>query len=403
VDKLILIEKLEKPPVEEYSMEFVERKGLGHPDHIIDTACENVSIKLSKYYLEHIGTILHHNVDKGLLIGGRAIPRFGGGEVIEPIEIIVAGRATTKAGNIEIPVVDIAVNAIKDSIRNNFRFLDPEEHLSIMIKIRPGSVDLVKLFERGKEVPSSNDTSFGVSFAPLTLSENMALKIEKYLNSRLFKTKVPYLGEDIKVMVLRIKDEYKITIAAAFIDRFFASPSEYTAAKEEVIDKVKDLLISMGIDLSKVDIQLNTADDITNGIYYITVTGTSAEAGDDGNTGRGNRVNGLITPNRQMSLEAAAGKNPISHVGKIYNVLAYKISNRIYNEVEGLLEVYVKILSQIGAPITRPQAVHIQFISKELNSMKIDTKIKRIVEEELEYDAFKKLTKEILDEKYQLF
>ena len=53
---------------------------------------------------------------------------------------------------------------------------------------------------------------------------------------------------------------------------------------------------------------------------YLTVTGLSAEQGDDGEVGRGNRVNGLITPSRAMSLEAAAGKNAVAHVGKLYNL-----------------------------------------------------------------------------------
>ncbi len=34
-------------------------------------------------------------------------------------------------------------------------------------------------------------------------------------------------------------------------------------------------------------------------------SGLSAETGDDGQVGRGNRVNGLITPNGPMSLEAS--------------------------------------------------------------------------------------------------
>jgi S-adenosylmethionine synthetase len=42
----------------------------------------------------------------------------------------------------------------------------------------------------------------------------------------------------------------------------------------------------------------------------------------DAQFGRGNRINGLITPCRPMRLEAAAGKIPVTHVGKIYNVMA---------------------------------------------------------------------------------
>ncbi|MEM2967251.1 MAG: methionine adenosyltransferase, partial [Candidatus Caldarchaeum sp.] len=84
-----------------------------------------------------------------------------------------------------------------------------------------------------------------------------------------------------------------------------------------------------------------------------------------GNTGRGNRANGLITPNRQMSLEATAGKNPISHVGKIYNVLAGLTAKRIYEETGRVKEVYVRMLSQIGKPINQPLSVSVQAIPVE--------------------------------------
>jgi S-adenosylmethionine synthetase len=39
-----------------------------------------------------------------------------------------------------------------------------------------------------------------------------------------------------------------------------------------------------------VSVAVNTADDPAAGSIYRTVTGTSAEAGDDGEAGRGNRV-----------------------------------------------------------------------------------------------------------------
>src|ERR1700733_2010415 len=80
--------------VSDLEVEIVERKGIGHPDSIIDGACEAVSIALSKYYLDNFDAILHHNVDKGLLVGGKSNAVFGGGRVIDPIYILVAGRAT---------------------------------------------------------------------------------------------------------------------------------------------------------------------------------------------------------------------------------------------------------------------------------------------------------------------
>lgn len=80
----------------------------------------------------------------------------------------------------------------------------------------------------------------------------------------------------------------------------------------------------------------------------LVVSGTSAEAGDDGEVGRGNRINGLITPGRPMSLEAAAGKNPVSHVGKIYNVLARDIAEAVVARVPEVASAECCMVSRIG-------------------------------------------------------
>ena len=99
---------------------------------------------------------------------------------------------------------------------------------------------------------------------------------------------------------------------------------------------------------------VNTADDVDHDVVYLTLTGTSAEMGDDGAVGRGNRVNGVIAPFRSASLEAACGKNPISHVGKVYNVLALLAAQDIIKCVPTVRAATVYVLSQIGAPLDRP-------------------------------------------------
>ncbi len=87
--KNLYIEEYRHPPVHSLETELVERKGLGHPDYIADSASEIASRELSKYYLRHYGRILHHNLDKTLLVGGQARAYFGGGDIIQPIYIIV--------------------------------------------------------------------------------------------------------------------------------------------------------------------------------------------------------------------------------------------------------------------------------------------------------------------------
>jgi len=402
----IFIEAIGWTPVEEQHIELVERKGLGHPDFIADSAAEVASVALSKYYLEKYRAILHHNLDKVLLVGGQANPTLGGGEVLHPIYIIISGRATeyvVRGNSIErIPVGTIVTNAVKDWIRKNFRFLDPDRHVIIDYMIRGGSSDLVKTFELGvKSRPLANDTSFGICFAPLSTLEKLVLETENYLNSRSFKETIPEVGEDIKVMGLRIGKKIKLTIAAAMISGLIPDVDHYISVKEEVTNKIRDLVVKIAPEY-EVEVFLNTADRPENGVLYLTVTGTSAEHGDDGMTGRGNRVNGLITPMRPMSLEATAGKNPVSHVGKLYNVLARKIAERIIREVPKIREVYVELLSQIGQPIDQPLVASAKVLLNEgvtLQSVKSD--VEGIIGEELE--DITKLTEKIVEMQEQLF
>ncbi len=353
----IVVEAYRHPSVEEYEVELVERKGLGHPDYISDAAAEVASRALSKYYLERYGRILHHNLDKVLLVGGQAAPRFGGGEVLHPIYIIVSGRATTEVrtsdGVEQVPVGTLVIESVRSWIRENFRFLDPDSHVVVDYKIGKGSVDLVGLYEAAERVPRANDTSFGSGYAPLSTLEKLVYETERLLNSREVKARIPALGEDIKVMGLRRGKSIDLTIAAAIISHKVLDPGEYQAVKEEAREVVLDLASRLAPDYD-VNVYINTGDMPDRGVFYLTVTGTSSEHGDDGMTGRGNRANGLITPLRPMSLEATAGKNPVSHVGKIYNVLANDIARRVYEEVDQVKEVYVKILSQIGRPIDDP-------------------------------------------------
>ncbi|MEM4658844.1 MAG: methionine adenosyltransferase [Candidatus Methanosuratincola sp.] len=364
-----------KPPYEE-EVEIVERKGLGHPDTICDNLAEQVSIALSRYYLEEFGVVMHHNVDKGLLVGGVAVPCYGGGEVVEPIEITVVGRAVREKDGRHLPVDEIAIHAIRKWLKGNVRHLDIERHVATNVKIRPGSRDLVELFERfGRgEVPLSNDTAVGAGFYPLDELEKTVLNTERLLNSVEVKGKYPFIGEDIKVIGIRNRGRITLTVAMAIVDRFVSGLRDYIQKVSEVRELLqKEIASSIGA-----EIHINTADSYERESIYLTVTGTSAEGGDDGQVGRGNRVNGLITAYRPMSMEAAAGKNPISHVGKIYNLFSQDLSRAI---VEGGYagEAYVYIASQIGKPINEPQILDIKVRGKDVDFASIG----RLTEEAL--------------------
>jgi S-adenosylmethionine synthetase len=363
---MIIVSRLEAVPTAKKQVEVVERKGQGHPDYIADGISEYASRYLSMYYLKQFGVILHHNIDKTLIVGGQSAPRFGGGEILQPIYILVSGRATyevrTKEGAVKVPIGPIVIKAAKDWIKQYFRFLDPDVHVVIDYRIGQGSADLVGIYELGMgRVPLANDTSVGVGFAPLTPLEELVYRTERVLNSRDFKARFPEVGEDVKVMGVRVGRDVRLIVAAAMISHLTKDRDHYLSVKEEVKCAVEDLASKIAPDYN-VSVAVNAADRPEHGIFYLTVTGTSAEHGDDGMTGRGNRASGLITPTRYMSLEAAAGKNPVSHVGKIYNALAQRIASRVYQQVKDAHEVYVKMVSQIGRPISEPELLSIEIV-----------------------------------------
>ncbi|WP_449258083.1 methionine adenosyltransferase [Chlorobium limicola] len=350
----ITIEKSLCPSAAELQTELVERKGKGHPDTICDSVMEEAGLALSAAYIERCGRVLHHNLDKGLLVAGTTSPKPGGGEVIEPMRIITGDRATLSWNGSPLPVYDIVERAAKAWIRNNLRFVDPERHVVFQHEIRPGSAELSDLFAR--PVPGANDTSAGVGYAPMSDTERIVLETERYLNSPDFKRLFPETGEDIKIMGFRNGRNLDLTVAMAFVDRFISDAADYFRKKQAVEANLEDRLRNCAHAFEAIDLRINTLDDPERGEggIYLTVLGTSAEGADGGEVGRGNRVNGLIAFGRPSSLEAAAGKNPVSHVGKIYNVLARKTAERIYSEVAGVKEATVFFCSRIGSPIDRP-------------------------------------------------
>jgi len=233
--------------------------------------------------------------------------------------------------------------------------------------------------------------------------KHSSLETERFLNSRELKSKIPEVGEDIKVMGLRRDKKIELTIAAAIISSLVQDLDHYLSVKEAIREAVLDLASRIAPDYD-VEVYVNTADKPDKGIVYITVTGTSAEHGDDGMTGRGNRSYGLITPLRPMSLEAAAGKNPVSHVGKIYNVMALNIARRIHEEVSGVREVYVELLSQIGRPLNDPLMANVKVITDKpgepLPSNAV-REIESIVDEEL--NRYQELTRLFVEGRITVF
>jgi len=319
---MIILRKYVRP-----QFEVVERKGMGHPDTLADGISESISRELCRYYLEEFGQILHHNVDKVLIIAGKSQPEFGGGKVLIPPSVVVGGRATRPSGKSLDEIFNQAIDAHFQKTLKNL------EDYRVEPRAEEGAPELRSLIGRG-----ANDTSIGVGFAPLDPVERMVLDLEKEIRS------VEGAGEDTKIMAVRVGDQLKIVAAAAMVAKYIDSMQDYEDAKA----KIRATLIKKS---NTEDVSVNAADSGKN--IFLTVTGTSIEMGDDGATGRGNRGNGLITPLRPMTMEAIAGKNPVSHVGKIYNVLADRMAREIA-DLEGVEEAYVTLVSKIGSPLDQP-------------------------------------------------
>ena len=386
-ERNIRVEPIDRFAVEDQEVEIVERKGLGHPDSICDGIAENVSQALAQIYLDRVGKVLHYNTDETQLVAGSAAPAFGGGEVIEPIYMLVVGRATKHyvdedGTEYNIPTETVALRAARDYLGEHFPELEFGTDIIVDVKLGEGSGDLQEVFsEEGATVPMANDTSFGVGHAPLTETEQIVLDAERRLNGE-YAAENPEVGPDVKIMGKREGDTIDVTVAAAMVDEYIADMDAYVEAVESVREFV-DGVAREHTD-REVNVHVNTADDYEEGSIYLTVTGTSAEQGDDGSVGRGNRANGLITPNRSMSMEATSGKNPVNHIGKIYNLLSTEIAESVVSEVDGIRDLRVRLLSQIGRPIDQPHVADVHLVTDDGVAVSdVEADVEAIVDREL--------------------
>jgi S-adenosylmethionine synthetase len=365
-------------------IEIVERKGLGHPDTICDLVMEQISQELSKAYLDNFGRILHHNCDKGLLVAGQAEHRLRGGRVIEPMRLVIGDRATLVR---EFDVAEIAVETAKNWFRQNLPEIDPNRHLVYQVELKGGSEELTSIFREAATIAPANDTSAAVGYAPLSETEQLVLAAERYLNGIEFKKRYPASGQDVKIMGVRDGPMLDLTVAMPLLDRYVESEAAYFQRKEEMRQVLTVFLRSRLDKLADVAVSVNTLDRPGAGLagMYLSVLGTSAEDADSGEVGRGNQVNGIIALNRPRGSEAAAGKNPVSHVGKIYNVLAHSLAEQIHRETAGVEEVIVWLCSRIGVPINQPQVAAVQVrISSKAQYGDVADPIRQIVDRELE-------------------
>jgi S-adenosylmethionine synthetase len=360
----IILLKLEKKLM---NFELVERKGIGHPDTLADSLADQFSRVYSRYTLEKFGAILHHNFDKVGILGGRSYVTFGKGYLTSPIRVLINGRASTKFGNKTIPVRKLLENTARSFFVDHFPNINPENdieiHYNLSTASSPGKVDTVdgkrKFWFKPrslKDLPENsrlfaNDTSIACSYAPLSITERLVLELERFLNSPKYKENHPWLGTDIKIDAYRINNEIGLTICLPQIADYVPNIQSYKKNLEETKKDIRGFVKQFAPEL-EFHLYANTRDDFNTPELYLTSIGSSLGSGDEGLVGRGNRVNGLITPTRPMSIEGASGKNPVYHVGKIYNIACWQLAQKLYGSTGGEVEVY--LLSQSGRDLKGP-------------------------------------------------
>ncbi|MCP4305316.1 MAG: hypothetical protein GY788_10655 [bacterium] len=346
------------------SVEFVERKGVGHPDTICDHLAEELARELAGEYLAHTGAVQHFNVDKAILAAGSVNVGFGGGEHVRPSRLVLVGKADSL--QTWRPDPEVLAATYKSKLLDLLPEATPEA-FDVEVWLNQSSADLASVVTaREDDVPLANDTSFAAVSLPRSALESTVHSVETHLNSDAFRARLP-IGRDIKVMGARVDGASHVTVACPVLARSVQNRTEYDNVVAEVqaaIATIAEAKLGAGV-----VVKINQADQEDS--PYLTLTGTSAEAGDDGQVGRGNRFGGLITPYRPMSLEAAAGKNPAAHVGKTYHAVAADIAARLSAETK-VSESTIRMLSSIGRSVADPETVHIE-VAGEADKAQIET------------------------------
>lgn len=344
------------------TVEVVERKGIGHPDTLCDAVAERASQLYARHCLAAYGRVAHHWFDKVMLVGGEATTGYGHGVLTRPYEFVFAGKAAFAVGDDAIPVEDLLAEATRDVLGAVLKRFDPERHVRIRNllvdhrgsgrsdgRYRPRTPGDLLALEDPHRV--SNDCNVLTGFAPFSRLEALVLDIEQQLTGPGGLGNAPDVGVDVKIVGTRVGDHVELLANVPFVAAEVSSQAVYQRRHDEVAEFIRERARDRhGLDP---ELTLNPAPP-----PYLTVTGSVADTGDVGVVGRGNRSNGLITPMRPMSIEAASGKNPLDHTGKIYSRIANQLAASLAAAGGG--DVVVTIATAKDRPLNDPSLVAIE-------------------------------------------
>ena len=384
------IRRFQRPQGPQLPFEVVERKGAGHPDSLCDSIAETISNEYTAYCYERFGRPAHHWFDKVMLLGGSAELDYGHGRIVDPYTVVVAGKAVTDVGTTRIPLEKLATTAIRSVFAEWLRGFDPDHNLRVELRTRtsrgPGQVSRryrpmsqLELIGMGEQ-RVANDGCVCAAYWPLSHLEEAVLAVERELNSPEYRSAHPHTGSDVKVFGRRIGEDVRFSVNIPLIAREVSSRDVYLDMVREIEVHILALLRDRGH--SRWQVEVNP--EKSAGRSYLTVTGSVADTGDVGVVGRGNRYNGLITPMRPMSIEAAAGKNPIDHVGKLYSMAAQELARRVAHDTGGSVCVYIS--TEKERSIDNPETVLVEIMRDENSAMqaRIASSLEEVLAETLE-------------------
>ncbi len=312
------------PPV----TSIIERKGLGHPDTLADHLAEELSRAYAAYTRDTVGAILHHNFDKLALLGGSSRVAFGGGAMTSPVRVLVNGRATHRCGSVSIPVDDIVTETVRRFLHRRLPHLanNYTVELNVTANSSPGAVH-----------SHSGQPERASWFSPASV-EQLRERAVLLANDTSLGTGWAPLNE-VETFVIMLADN-------------LSGPSDFTETRPWCGSDVKVMALA---DEERVD---------------VTFCG------------------GLITPLRPMNLEGVSGKNPVYHVGKLYNIAARRIAVAIQEQFGGYVEVH--LISATGQALASPWQAVIRTSNRHVDHEEVERRTREVL------DRFPVLTEDLV-------
>lgn len=362
------------------TIEMVERKGVGHPDTLADGIAELASIRYAEFCLREFGTVLHHNLDKVAVLGGRAAFGPADGAYDRPVRVVFGGRASTSFGGREIPVRDILQNAATEQLRAALPGYD-RITLDLMHETTNSSKFAHWFAPRGPEdLPEltevrSNDTALLVATAPRTTAETIALLTEAWFRRE------TWAGSDIKALVVRVDKSIFVTVCVPALTGHLRTAAEFDTEVNRVggelaVELAKRLPGAGPDNMVICNPRRSSTRQEPLSHQYVTVSGSAIDFGEDGLVGRGISRSGLITPGQQAGNEATFGKNPAYHVGKVGGWLVDEAAQTLAGAAG---PCRVAVMWRNGDPYPEPAHVEVTIRPGGINTAEAEELVRNVL------------------------